>query len=256
MGRPDRFRWALLGMLLVALSGARSAGDGERVAVASDQHKGGGVDAGLGRRRAALRLKVVESMGAARWDDAARDLADLLLLEPGDVECLLNLGQVRQRQGDVAAAIGFYREAVRRESENAAGWMMLGLAEMERGEVLRACASLAMGVAIEPGSARGHRWYGMALARRGWNDAAEAELKRSLELDGKDSGAHFNLALLYLNRKEPAYGLARYHYMTAVDLGGERDDVVEALLEKGGKSDGEAKGAAGGVARGKPEATR
>jgi Flp pilus assembly protein TadD len=243
-------------MLLVALSGARSAGDGERVAVASDQHKGGGVDAGLGRRRAALRLKVVESMGAARWDDAARDLADLLLLEPGDVECLLNLGQVRQRQGDVAAAIGFYREAVRRESENAAGWMMLGLAEMERGEVLRACASLAMGVAIEPGSARGHRWYGMALARRGWNDAAEAELKRSLELDGKDSGAHFNLALLYLNRKEPAYGLARYHYMTAVDLGGERDDVVEALLEKGGKSDGEAKGAAGGVARGKPEATR
>jgi Flp pilus assembly protein TadD len=243
-------------MLLVALSGARSAGDGERVAVASDQQKGGGLDAGLGRRRAALRLKVVESMGAARWDDAARDLADLLLLEPGDVECLLNLGQVRQRQGDVAAAIGFYREAVRRESENAAGWMMLGLAEMERGEVLRACASLAMGVAIEPGSARGHRWYGMALARRGWNDAAEAELKRSLELDGKDSGAHFNLALLYLNRKEPAYGLARYHYMTAVDLGGERDDVVEALLEKGGKSDGETKGAAGGGARGESEATR
>jgi hypothetical protein len=81
-------------------------------------------------------------------------------------------------------------------------------------------------------------------------------LKRSLELDAKDSGAHFNLALLYLNRKEPAYGLARYHYMTAVDLGGERDDVVEALLEKGGKSDGETKGAAGGAARGKSEATR
>ena len=76
----------------------------------------------------------------------------------------------------------------------------------------------------------------MALARRGWNEAAESELKRSLELDGKDSGAHFNLALLYLNRKEPVYGLARYHYMTAVDLGGDRDDVVEKLLEKGNES--------------------
>jgi Tfp pilus assembly protein PilF len=90
----------------------------------------------------------------------------------------------------------------------------------------------------------------MALARRGWNEAAEAELKRSLELDAKDSGAHFNLALLYLNRKEPAYGLAQYHYMTAVDLGGERDDVVEALIEKGGKGDGGAKGAADGKSEG------
>lgn len=248
----ERFRWARFGMLLVALSSAPSVGDGERVPEAVNKRNVPAVDSERGRHRAALRRKVVESMGAARWEDAARDLAELLLLEPGDVECLLNLGQVRQRQGDVAAAIGFYRDAVRRESENAAGWMMLGLAEMERGEVLRACASLAMGVAIEPGSARGHRWYGMALARRGWNEAAEAELKRSLELDARDSGAHFNLALLYLNRKEPAYGLARYHYMTAVDLGGERDDVVEALIEKGGKADGEAKG----VARGKSESAR
>ena len=248
----ERFRWARFGMLLVAFSCAPSFGGGERVAEVVDKRREPVADSERGRHRAALRRKVVESMGAARWEDAARDLAELLLLEPGDVECLLNLGQVRQRQGDVAAAIGFYRDAVRRESENAAGWMMLGLAEMERGEVLRACASLAMGVAIEPSSARGHRWYGMALARRGWNEAAEAELKRSLELDARDSGAHFNLALLYLNRKEPAYGLARYHYMTAVDLGGERDDVVEALIEKGGKADGEAKG----VARGKSESAR
>lgn len=255
MWQVRRFWRALFGVLVV-LTGLSVAEEVGRSAGGVESKSGSVSDSERGLHRAALRRRVVESMGAARWDDAARDLAELLLLEPGDVECLLNLGQVRQRQGDVGAAIGFYREAVRRESENAAGWMMLGLAEMERGEVLRACASLAMGVAIEPGSARGHRWYGMALARRGWNDAAEAELKRSLELDGKDSGAHFNLALLYLNRKEPAYGLARYHYMTAVDLGGERDDVVEALLEKGGKSDGEAKGAAGGVARGKPEATR
>lgn len=231
------FQGVFFGALVLALSGDCLAGESERGGGSGgDKPVAGGVDGERMRSRSALRRKVVESMGAGRWDDAARDLSELLLMEPGDVECLLNLGQVRQRQGDAGAAIGFFREAVRRESENATGWMMLGLAEMERGEVLRACASLAMGVAIEPSSARGHRWYGMALARRGWNEAAESELKRSLELDGKDSGAHFNLALLYLNRKEPVYGLARYHYMTAVDLGGDRDDVVEKLLEKGNES--------------------
>ena len=246
-----RHFWRVLLLLALATRLAVTAwGTGEQATAGGGGGSGAIANAESGRHRAALRRKVVESMGAARWDDAARDLAELLLLEPGDVECLLNLGQVRQRQGDLGAAVGFYREAVRRESENAAGWMMLGLAEMERGEVLRACASLAMGVAIEPSSARGHRWYGMALARRGWNEAAEAELKRSLELDAKDSGAHFNLALLYLNRKEPAYGLAQYHYKTAVDLGGERDDVVEALIEKGGKGDGGAKGAADGKSEG------
>lgn len=247
MRQAWRFRWVLLAMLSIAVSGGPSVGAAESVAAEVDKRNKPVVSSDRGQHRAALRRRVVESMGSARWDDAARDLAELLLLEPGDVECLLNLGQVRQRQGDLAAAIGFYREAVRRESENAAAWMMLGLAEMERGEVLRACASLAMSVAMEPGSARGHRWYGMALARRGWTEAAESELKRSLELDAKDSGAHFNLALLYLNRKDPAYGLARYHYMTAVDLGGERDDVVEALLEKGGSGHGGVKGAEKGA---------
>lgn len=230
------YRQGLLGVALVCAGWAWGFGGKEQEGrvvqqVGSGPVIGGSVPEQL-RNRAGLRRGVVESMAAGRWDEAARGLGELLLIDPADVESLLNLGQVRQRQGDLGGAIGFFRDAVRRDPENAAGWMMTGMAEMERGEVLRACASLAMGVALDPKNARAHRWYGMALARRGWNEAAEAELKQSLELDGKDSGAHFNLALLYLNRREPAHALARYHYMTAVDLGGERDEVIEALLDQ------------------------
>ena len=44
--------------------------------------------------------------------------------------------------------------------------------------------------------------------------------------------AHFNLALMYLDRKPPALELARRHYEKAVSLGAEKDEVVEEKLKE------------------------
>ena len=75
---------------------------------------------------------------------------------------------------------------------------------------------------------------GLALGRKSWNSGAESELRRSLELEPEDAGAHYNLAVIYLQRNPPAVELARRHYYRAVDLGGAPDQSVEALLAKEG----------------------
>ena len=44
--------------------------------------------------------------------------------------------------------------------------------------------------------------------------------------------AHFNLALLYLERTPPPIEMARRHYFFAIDLGAPRDEEIEKRLKK------------------------
>ena len=71
----------------------------------------------------------------------------------------------------------------------------------------------------------------MVVRSLGWLDAAEAELQRAIELKPDYANAHFNLALMYLDRKPPARELARRHYERALALGAEKDDIVEEKLQ-------------------------
>jgi Tfp pilus assembly protein PilF len=70
------------------------------------------------------------------------------------------------------------------------------------------------------------------VKKLGWLDAAEAELQRALELNPDYTNAHFNLALMYLERKPPAIELAKRHYDKAIALGAEKDELVEKKLKE------------------------
>ena len=49
-------------------------------------------------------------------------------------------------------------------------------------------------------------------------------------MDSNYAEAHFNLALMYLERKPPATELARRHYAKAKELGAAPDKLVEKQL--------------------------
>ena len=72
----------------------------------------------------------------------------------------------------------------------------------------------------------------MTLARKGWHSAAEEELRRALEIEPSDAGAHFNLAVLYLQRHPGAVELGRRHYFLAMDMGLAPDPAVEEILSE------------------------
>ena len=77
-----------------------------------------------------------------------------------------------------------------------------------------------------PHDARAHQYLGATFGRRGWYSAGEEELRRALELDPKSADAHFNLAVIYMERTPPAVELARRHYQRALDLVAQPDEKL------------------------------
>ncbi len=162
---------------------------------------------------------------------AASDFARVLEWNASHLGALVNLGWIAQRRQQWADSESFMRRAVAVAPENPAVWLGLGLAVLEQSKLDAAIAAFAQVVALDPKSARGHRFFGLALGRRGWVQAAEEELRRSLEIEPDDAGAHFNLAVFYLRRKPVAVELARRHYYRALDLGSEPDPALEESLK-------------------------
>ena len=99
------------------------------------------------------------------------------------------------------------------------------------GDTYQAVSALSRAIHEEPTDARAHNYLAVVVKKLGWLDAAEAELQRAIELKPDYANAHFNLALMLLERKPPAVALAKKHYEKAVALGAEKDELVEEKLK-------------------------
>lgn len=166
---------------------------------------------------------------------AKSSFVGILGRHPEHLGALVNMGWIAQKQKDWVQAESFLKRAQKLDPENVAVWTALGVVYMEQERLDFAAGALFQVVALQPKNARGHRLLGLALGRKGWNSGAESELRRSLELEPDDAGAHYNLSVIYLQRTPPAVELARRHYYRAVDLGGAPDQSVEALLVQDGE---------------------
>jgi tetratricopeptide (TPR) repeat protein len=165
-------------------------------------------------------------------EGAITDLLKVLEWNASHLGALVNLGWIAQRNKDWVESEAYMRRAIAVSSDNPAVWLGLGLAVLEQSKLDAAVAAFAQVVALDPKNARGHRFFGLALGRRGWIQAAEEELRRSLEIEPDDAGAHFNLAVFYLQRNPVAIELARRHYYRALDLGFGSDPAIEVILKK------------------------
>jgi Tfp pilus assembly protein PilF len=175
----------------------------------------------------------VSAFGLGKWEDAAAEFRQALEKDPAHLGAIIHLGWVAQRVGDWPAMETHMREALRtglRAVDNALLWMGLGFATLEQEKWETATAAFAQVVSLEPNNARARRFLALTLGRRGWFQAAEEEMRRALQLEPDDAGAHFNLAVFYLQRQPVAIELARRHYYRAIELGSAPDPQVEAQV--------------------------
>ena len=93
-------------------------------------------------------------------------------------------------------------------------------------------AALSQAIYLNPKDPKAHLYLGILIRKRGWLSGAEDEMRKAIELDGTYAEAHFNLAVLYLEREPPAFELARRHYYRALELGAEPDREVAKTLQK------------------------
>ena len=114
-------------------------------------------------------------------------------------------------------------------------WLTLGQTYLELKAPMMAVSATTRGVAENPADARSHNTLAIVLKRIGWTNGAEAELQKALDLDPDYSEAHFNLAVMYLERKPPALEMAGRHYRRARALGASPDAIIEKQIR--GESD-------------------
>ena len=154
----------------------------------------------------------------------------VLQMRPDSLIALLNLGSLEYRAGRLVEAASLLTRAARVEPRSVAAWLTLGVVSCEQGKIDAAIAALAQAVLLEPENVKAHSYFGVTLGRKGWLDGAEAELLRAIELDDNYRDAHFNLAVVYLQRTPPSLELARRHYRHALELGASPDSLVEKQL--------------------------
>ncbi len=169
----------------------------------------------------------------ARGDyDAAREAYKKVIeLAPNNVVGSVNLGVVEYRAGNLADAETILMNVVQQRLKTGAAWLTLGIMFYENKRIDEALAALAQATLYDASNARAHNYYGVALGVKGWKDGAEDELRRAVELDPEYRDAHYNLALLYLDRRPPSVELAKRHYYRSVELGAPRDLVLEKNLK-------------------------
>lgn len=178
-------------------------------------------------------LSELASQAFARkdWDKARVHYLEMLNSEPDNPLTLANIGAVEQQAGRLKEAKNYLLRAVKINPALQQSWLALGLVCHEMGDSYLAVSALTRAAHEDPLDPKAHNYLAVVVRALGWLDAAEAELQRAIELKSDYANAHFNLALMYLDRKPPSVELARRHYNKAVALGAEKDDVVEEKLK-------------------------
>jgi len=156
----------------------------------------------------------------------------VLKVEPNNLAALVNLGSTEYRLGNNDEAERLLRRALQIKPDNPTAWLNLGMVYLGRNEPMRALASIAQAVVQSPDDPVARNYLGVAAGRNRWFDAAEAELRRAIELRPDYADAHFNIAVFCLERTPPATELARRHYREARRLGAEPDPLIEKALAK------------------------
>ena len=179
--------------------------------------------------------RAIAAMRAQQWKPARTAWEAVLKLEPENPAALSNLGKVQHQLGEFTAARDSLEKATVLKPALVDSWLTLGQVYLELKAPMMAVSATTRGVAENPADARSRNTLAVVLKRIGWTNGAEAELQKALDLDPDYSEAHFNLAVLYLERKPPALEMAGRHYRRARALGASPDALLEKQIR--GESD-------------------
>ncbi len=164
------------------------------------------------------------------WPTAQKAYQEMLRLDPENALTLSNLGAVEYRLGNLTAAEGHLNRATQLSPSLSQNWITLGLIYRKRSQTHLAVSAFARALHEEPADPRIHNLLGVAIRDLGWILGAETELQRAILLDPTYASAHYNLAVMYLDRSPPLIELARRHYYAAIDYGEAPNKDIEQKL--------------------------
>ena len=167
-----------------------------------------------------------------RYDESAAKYQTIIDKYPESLYAWSNLGVVRFQQGDLDDALKALQQAVKLSPTDSFSYANLGIVYYEMKQYENAIDALNAAKALDPNDAKVRNYLGCACSQKGWQEAAEKEFLKAIELDPNFGDAHFNLALVYATEKPPLVEMARKEYKKAQELGIAKDDRLEKLLQQ------------------------
>jgi tetratricopeptide (TPR) repeat protein len=138
--------------------------------------------------------------GQGRLEEAGREYAEALRLNPGFAMAHNNLGAILERQGRLEEAAREYAEALRLNPDLAEAHNNLGSMLGRQGRLAEARAEFSEALRIMPTYVSAHNNLGVALLLQRQFDRARAEFAEAVRLDRNYADAHLGLGEVLLNQ--------------------------------------------------------
>jgi superkiller protein 3 len=145
-----------------------------------------------------------------------------------ELERLLGRGLSNLAKGAVEEAIKNFHSVLEVDPDSAQGHMYLGVALATTRDTERGTAELNKAIELDPSNARAHHNLGTVLLQAGQVDAAYREFEKALGLDPYFPETHNNLGLILSKNKQMEKAVERFR--TASEL---NPQYVEALFNLG-----------------------
>jgi tetratricopeptide (TPR) repeat protein len=154
-----------------------------------------------------------ELQEAGRADEAAKEFAEAIRLNPGSAKAHVSVGSLLTAKGEFGKAESHFEQALRIEPKNAeyhSGYAYLLDQVGRKDEAISECETA---IRLAPKSPQAHYAYGAFLEKHGQPEDAIAKYRQTLQLDPAHLDAHLDLGGLLLEKGELAD--ARKHFEKA-----------------------------------------
>jgi tetratricopeptide (TPR) repeat protein len=168
-------------------------------------------------------VEATSTLKTHRWAILALTLAFVLascgseVPDEAQADIALQAGLNAHQAGDLTAAEGFYREALRYDPQNKFAYYNLGLIAHTQGDLAKAETDYRTAIGIDQNFAAA--LFNLALVRDTLEDPGEAEslYRQVITIEPGNAGAHLNLGLLLRRMGREAEGDAEVAIAQQID---------------------------------------
>ncbi len=204
------------------------------------RHDTGDIDGALEDSNEAIRLNPSTALAyynrgralhyKTDLESAIKDYNKAIHLNPDYALAYYNRGIARGDKDDLAGAIKDYNEAIRLNPNYALSYYKRGIARGDKGDLAGAIKDYNEAIRLNTDDANSYINRGIARSDKGDLAGALEDYNEAIRLNPEDADAYLNRGILWEENKED-YDSAIADYQRYLDLGGERKEVTEWIMD-------------------------
>jgi Flp pilus assembly protein TadD len=166
-----------------------------------------------------------------RYADAEKKYLQVLAQDGKNVYTLAHLASLQLGQDRLADAEQSIQKALAVDPQDPGSLFLLGSLRYRQQRYDEALNALSLSAKSNPDLAQTQLFLGRTLIEKGQRAAAEAALRKAIQLRPGWADPHYLLAVVYATQQPPFKELAQWHYQKARSAGNPPNAELEKLLE-------------------------